>query len=173
MRAVVVTIAALALVGAWTAPGAAAGKSKRYGIEADFLEYDAARDVFKVRVDATKVSGGFGTGGVAGDPAPDSIKEGDELELAVVPEGSVLRRTVIKGAKGEGLDNSGTREGFTRAVSVIPKDRPVILSLEQNPTQADGQPDWVVRMVMIRLSPEEIRKRLQDMGIDPEELEQD
>ena len=171
MRALVAAMVAVGLALAWAAPGGAAGKSKRYGIEADFLEYDAARDVFKVRVEATKVSGGFGTGGVAGDPAPKSIRAGEEMELAVVPEGSVLRRTVIKGSKGEGLDNSGTREGFARAASVIPTDRPVVLSLEENTAKAEGKPDWVIRMVMIRLSPEEIRKRLQEMGIDPDEIE--
>jgi hypothetical protein len=166
-RRIPVLAVALAAAAVLVAPAAhAAKKSKRYGLEARLVEYDAARDVFKLEVVKTKVSGGFGTGGVAGDPAPGSIKAGATLDFQVVPEGSVLRRTVIKGSKGGGLDNSGTREGFARAVSVIPKDRPVVVSFEENP---GGGAPWIVRMVLIRLSPEEIRQRLEELGIDPDE----
>jgi hypothetical protein len=161
---------ALALAVAPGGPALAAKKPKRYGLEAKLVEYDAARDVFKMQIVKTKVSGGFGTGGVAGDPAPDAIKAGSTLEFKVVPEGSVLRRTVIKGSKGGGLDNTGTREGFERAVGVIPKDRPVVVSFEENP--GGGNPAWIVRMVLIRLSPEEIRQRLEEMGIDPDEVQE-
>ena len=149
----------------------AAAESKRFGIEGMLLEYDEARSVFKIKVTRTKVSGGFGTGGIAGKP-PTGIEKGDQLEFAVVPEGSVLRRTVIKGEKGGGLDTSGTKEGFKRAVAVIPRDREVVLSFEENVAK-QGAPPYVLKMVQIRLSPEEIAERLREAGIDPKELEDD
>jgi hypothetical protein len=148
----------------------AAAESKRFGIEGMLLEYDEARSVFKIKVTRTKVSGGFGTGGIAGKP-PSGIEKGDQLEFVVVPEGSVLRRTVIKGEKGGGLDTSGTKEGFKRAVAVIPRDREVVLSFEENAAKA-GAPPYVLKMVQIRLSPEEIADRLREAGIDPEELDE-
>jgi hypothetical protein len=148
---------------------AQAADTKRYGIEGELLEYDEARSVFKVKVTRTKVSGGFGTGGIAGE-APTGIEKGQELEFAVVPEGSVLKRTVIKGSKGGGLDTTGTKEGFRRAVSVIPRDREVVLSYEQNPA---GSPPYVLKMVQIRLSPEELAERLRELGVDPAEVEQE
>ena len=148
----------------------AAAESKRFGIEGMLLEYDEARSVFKIKVTRTKVSGGFGTGGIAGKP-PSGIEKGDQLEFAVVPEGSVLRRTVIKGEKGGGLDTSGTKEGFKRAVAVIPRDREVVLSFEESAATA-GAPAYVLKMVQIRLSPEEIADRLREAGIEPEELEE-
>src|SRR5690606_9099483 len=120
------------------------------------------RSVFKVKVTSPKVSGGYDSGGIAGKPAP-GIESGDELELAVVPEGSVLRRTVIKASKGGGLDNSGTREGFARAVAAIPRDRPVVLSFEKN---GAGEPEYVLRMVQIRMTPEEVAQRLRELGLD-------
>jgi hypothetical protein len=156
---------ALAALGLALAAPAAANKDKarRYGLEGQLVAYDAARSVFQVKVVGTSV-GGFG-GNTAGAPAPKPIKTGDVMEFAVVPEGSVLRRTVIKGSKGGGLDNTGTKEGFARAVSAIPNDRPVVISFEEN----TGAPPWVIRMVQIRLSPEEIEKRLRELGIDPAE----
>jgi hypothetical protein len=154
---------AAVLAAALSAPAGAAGKPKRYGLEGTLVAYDAARSVFQVKVVGTSV-GGFG-GNTAGAPAPKSIKAGDVLDFAVVPEGSVLRRTVIKGSKGGGLDNSGTKEGFARAVQAIPNDRPVIISFEENA----GTPAWVVRLVQIRMTPEEIEARLREIGIDPNE----
>jgi hypothetical protein len=166
LRALVLAVAcAAAAVGA-AAPSAA--ESKRFGIEGMLLEYDEARSVFKIKVTRTKVSGGFGTGGIAGKP-PSGIEKGQQLEFAVVPEGSVLKRTVIKGEKGGGLDTTGTAEGFKRAVAVIPRDREVVLSFEENAPKA-GAPPYVLKMVQIRLSPEEIAERLREAGIDPDEL---
>jgi hypothetical protein len=151
---------------------AAAAETKRFGIEGMLLEYDEARSVFKIKVTRTKVSGGFGTGGIAGKP-PSGIEKGQQLEFAVVPEGSVLRRTVIKGEKGGGLDTTGTKEGFKRAVAVIPRDREVVLSFEENAPPKEGAPPYVLKMVQIRLSPEEIAERLREAGIDPDELPQE
>ena len=165
------TLALSLLCAAFGAAIPAAAESKRFGIEGMLLEYDEARSVFKIKVTRTKVSGGFGTGGIAGKP-PTGMEKGDQLEFAVVPEGSVLRRTVIKGEKGGGLDTSGTKEGFKRAVAVIPRDREVVLSFEENVAK-QGEPPYVLKMVQIRLSPEEIAERLREAGIEPEELEDD
>jgi hypothetical protein len=136
---------------------------QRYGIEGVLVSYDEGRDVAVVRVVNTKVTGGFGTGGIAGDPAPSSVKSGSELEFQVVPEGSVLRRTIIKGQRGGGLDNSGTKEGFKRALAVVPKDRPVVISFEEN---KGGSPAYTIKLVQIRLSEEEIRARLRELGME-------
>jgi len=160
---------AFVAVGLLAAPPAfAAAEAKRFGAEGMLLGYDEAKGVFKVKITSPKVSGGFGSGGIAGKPAP-GLKSGDELELEVVPEGSVLRRTVIKASKGGGLDNSGTKEGFKRAVAAIPTDRAVVLSFETKPA---GEPKYLLKMVQIRMSPEEINKRLRELGMSPEEIEE-
>ena len=78
-------------------------KGARYGLEGRLVEYDETREVIVVKVVKTKVSGGAGTGRVAGKPAPKKIKRGSNLEFAVVSEGSVLKRTVIKNRSG-GID---------------------------------------------------------------------
>lgn len=148
-------------------PSPAAG-AKRFGAEGMLLDYDKTRNVFKIKVTSPKVTGGFGSGGIAGKPAP-GLKAGEELEFEVVPEGSVLRRTVIKASKGGGLDNSGTQEGFERAVGLIPRDRAVVLSFEEN---GKSEPKYLLKMVQIRMSPEEIQKRLRELGLDPDEFDE-
>jgi hypothetical protein len=144
-----------------TLPGfalrAAAAQPERYGMEGKILSYDPVKDVFKVKVTNAGVSGGFGTGGTAGGTPPSDVQAGSEMELLVVPEGSVLKRTVIKATSGGGLDTTGTKEGFQKALKVIPDDRSVVISFEKNPS---GTPAYVVRMVQIRLTEEEIRQRI-------------
>ena len=169
-RPISAAILAIAAVTATGAPTRAAD-TKRFGIEGKLLDYDEARSVFKIKVVQPKVSGGFGMGGVAGKP-PSGIAKGDELEFAVVPEGSVLSRTVIKGSKGGGLDNTGTKDGFKRAVAVIPRDREVVLSFEDNPKKGDGVPKYILKMVQIRLTPEEIAERLREMGVDQKDIDE-
>jgi hypothetical protein len=167
LRAALVLAAVTSLSVANPSPVRAA-EAKRFGIEGMLIDYDEAKSTFKIKVTSPKVSGGFGAGGIAGD-APSGIKAGDELEFAVVPEGSVLKRTVIKASKGGGLDNSGTKEGFKKAVGLIPKDRAVVLSFEE----PSAGPKYLLKMVQIRLSPEEIAARLREMGLDPNEVKQD
>jgi len=147
------------------APAALAAEAKRFGAEGMLLDYDEARSVFKVKITSPKVQGGFGSGGIAGKPAP-GLKSGEEVEFEVVPEGSVLRRTVIKASKGGGLDNSGTKEGFKNAVAAIPNDRAVVLSFEPR----NGEPKYLLKMVQIRMSPEEIQKRLRELGLSEDEI---
>jgi hypothetical protein len=154
---------------AWLIPGVGlAAEAKRFGAEGMLLGYDEGANTFKVKITSPKVSGGFGSGGIAGKPAP-GVKSGDELVLQVVPEGSVLKRTVIKASKGGGLDNTGTKEGFKRAVQAIPNDRPVVFSFEDN-----GKPDpkYLLKMVQIRMSPEEIQKRLRELGLPQEDIDE-
>jgi hypothetical protein len=140
---------------------AIAKKGERYGLEGRFIEYDQAKNVIKVKVVKTKVSGGAGTGAVAGGPAPKSIKRGTDIEFAVVPEGSVLKRTVIKNLDGGGLDTTGTKEGFLKALSMVPKDKNVIFSFEKAKTK--GGPEWSLRIIQLRMSEEEAEARLQKM----------
>jgi hypothetical protein len=162
----ILVLPVLALV--WPASSAWAGPAKRYGAEGMLLGYDPAKDLFKVKITSPRVQGGFGSGGIAGSPAP-GLKSGDELEFEVVPEGSVLRRTVIKASKGGGLDNSGTKDGFEKAVEAIPRDRPIVLSFEENKS---GEPKYLLKMVQIRMSPEEIQKRLREIGLSQDEIDE-
>ena len=136
----------------------AAGKTDRFGIEGKIVAYDPGADTFKIKVTNAGVSGGFGTGGTAGGAPPDDVQAGTEIVMAVVPEGSVLKRTVIKAQQGGGLDTTGTKEGFQKALKAIPDDRSVVISFEKNP---GGNPAYVVRMVQIRLTEEEIRQRIE------------
>lgn len=139
----------------------AAKEGKRYGLEGRLLEFDEARNVMKVKVVKTKVSGGAGTGRVAGMPAPKSIRRGSDIEFAVVPEGSVLRRTVIKNLDGGGLDTTGTKEGFLRALQMVPRDKNVIFSFQKSDEK--GGPTWDLRIIQLRMSEEEAEARLQKL----------
>jgi hypothetical protein len=139
----------------------AAKKGKRYGLEGRLLEFDQQRNVIKVKVVKTKVSGGAGMGRVAGKPAPKSIKRGSDIEFAVVPSGSVLKRTVIKNLNGGGLDTTGTLEGFLKALEMVPRDKNVVFSFEK--AKEKGGPDWDLRIIQLRMTEEEAEARLQKM----------
>lgn len=160
LRTVLVLLAVVALL--FPAAGAVAKKKgKRYGLEGRFVDYDESRNVVIVKVVKTKVSGGAGTGRVAGKPAPKSIKRGSDLEFAVVPEGSVLKRTVIKNRQGGGLDTSGTKEGFLKALRMVPKDKNVVFSFEKA-KKGDG-PKWDLRIIQLRMTEAEAEARLKQM----------
>jgi hypothetical protein len=164
--------AALALPAlAALAPGDAAAKpSKRFGIEGEVLGYDAAREVLKVLVLETKVAGRFASGNTVGGAAPDDVKRRTEHEFAVEPEGSVLRRTVIKAMTGGGLDTSGTPEGFQKALAKIPDDRPVVMSLEKNDARsvAKGAPKYKILMIQIQYTEDELRERFERISVEEE-----
>ena len=148
----------------------AKAKSTRYGIEGKILDYDSSKNTVKVEIKATKVSGGFGTGGVAGKKPPKKLglKRGQERDFQVQPEGSVLRRTVIKAMDGSGLDTTGTRAGFEKALAMIPSDRAVVISFEQNDKAAvgNGAPDFRIKMIQIRLTEEELRERFEAISVE-------
>lgn len=151
----------LALGLAGVAPEAEARKSKRYGIEGEFVSYDPEREVFLVKV-LSRETRRFG-GSVAGDEAPESLPVREEVEFAVKPEGSVLSRTVIKAVDGTGLDNSGTREGFERAVAAIPSDKRLVFSIEENGAAGGDTPAYRIRTVIIQLSEAELRQRFEEL----------
>jgi len=155
------SVLALLLATALAAPADAAPKGKRYGLEGTIARFDEANDVLVVNVVKTQVSGGAGTSRVAGDPAPGSVKRGEEIRFAVVPEGSVLKRTVVKSVQGGGLNNAGTRESFLAALAAIPTDRNVVFSFEKNPA---GTPEWVLKMIQIRMTEEELEARLEEIS---------
>jgi len=140
---------------------AEAGRSQRFGIEGRLVDYDPERQVFRVFV-LSREAGGFG-GSTVGGRAPDDVEEREEMEFAVQPEGSVLSRTVIKSMRGTGLDNSGTQEGFSRAVEAIPTDRPLALSIERNRGAGEGEPAYKLKTVIIRLTEAEMRQRMEEL----------
>jgi hypothetical protein len=170
MRPLRVTLVALAAVAlAFPAPGAAAKPkgAKRYGLEGEVVRFDEGRDVLVVKVVRTQVSGLPG-GNTVGGPAPDSIERLSDVEFAVEPEGSVLRRTVIKARTGGGLDNSGTRNGFRRALEAIPQGRSVIFSFEENEAAAvaKGEPAYRLRLIQIQMTEDEIRRRFEQISVE-------
>ena len=140
-----------------------AKKAKRYGIEGKFVGYDEEQQAFKILVTSREAKG-FG-GSTVGGKAPKDIEPGKERDFAVKPEGSVLSRTVIKSVKGTGVDNTGTQEGFRKAVTAIPTDRPLALSIEKNAArEADpSAPEYRIKTLVIQMTEEEIRKKLEEM----------
>jgi hypothetical protein len=147
----------LATTALLVASPARAKEEKRYGIRGVVLAYDEARGIFKVDVKSNEAPS-FG-GSTAGGKAPKDVVIGEEMEFAVKPEGTVLSRTVIKSTKGQGLDLSGTADGFKKAFELIPKDRPVVLSIEKN---AAGAPPYKIQTVFIPFSDEEIQRRIRE-----------
>lgn len=140
---------------------AAAGKGKRYGIEGKFVAYDQAAQTMKVFITSNKASG-FG-GSTVGGKAPKDVKVREERVFSVRPEGSVLSRTVIKSSKGTGLDNTGTQDGFNKAVSAIPTDRVLAFSIEKN---TGSSAEYKIKTIVLKLTDEEVRQRLEEISVD-------
>lgn len=154
----------LAVVSLALVPGVAhAKKAKRYGIEGKFLGYDEEQQIFKILVTSREAKG-FG-GSTVGGKAPKDIEPRTERDFAVEPEGSVLSRTVIKSVKGTGVDNTGTQEGFRKAVTAIPTDRTLALSVEKNAEhEADPDaPEYRIKTLVIQMTEEEIRRRMEEL----------
>ena len=159
-NALLLAVAVVATV-AFIQPALAAPKrSKRHGIEGKIVRFEEDKDVLVVNVVKTKVGGIGGSG--AGAPAPKSMKRGSEVSFAVVPEGSVLRRTVVKSIKGGGL-NKGSRESFVAALAAVPTDRNVIFSFEENPK---APPEFVLKMIQIRMTEEELEARFNEISVE-------
>jgi hypothetical protein len=158
MRTTLVAFAALALV---AAPAAAAKPGKRFGIEGEIVGYDEAARVLTVRVVETNVQGRSLSGNTVGGRAPSDIDRMQEHRFAVEPEGSVLRRTVIKDTNGTGLDKSGTPEGFRDALARIPKDRPAVMSCESTDPKlvARGAPKYKILMIQLQYTMDELIER--------------
>ena len=158
IRATALACTALALC--FAAAPAGAKEAKRYGIKGVFREYDAARGVFKIDVTANETQS-FG-GSTAGEKAPSDVEIGKPMELAVKPEGSVLSRTVIKSTQGTGLDNTGTPEGFQKAVDLIPTDRSIVFSIEKNAAASADAPKYKLQTAFIPLTDAEIARRIKE-----------
>ena len=138
-------------------------KTTRYGLEGRVVDYDEGKGLLTVKVVRTKVSGGAGTGRVAGKPAPRSIKTGSDIAFRVVAEGSVLKRTVIKNLQGGGLDTTGTKEGFQKALNMVPKDQNVVFSFEKIDKPPKDGPEYELRIIQMRMTQAEAEARLQKM----------
>jgi hypothetical protein len=165
VRGLQLLVAGIALACLALAPGPAdarRGKDKRYGIEGKFLSYDEQRQVFTVLVTSREAKG-FG-GSTVGGKAPKDVEPGKEREFAVKPEGSVLSRTVIKSVKGTGVDNTGTQEGFRKAVKAIPTDRALAISIEKNLAHErdPSAPEYLIKTLVIKMTEEEIQRRLKE-----------
>ena len=162
-------VPALALgVGLGLAAGAAEAKSKRFGIEGWIVGYDEDARVQTVKVLQTNVAGRFASGHTVGGKAPKDIKRHKETRFAVEPTGSVLRRTVVKGLTGGGLDKKGTTEGFKKALSAVPEDRPVVMSAEANDPEAvkGGAPKYKILMIQIQYTEDELRERFDRISVE-------
>jgi hypothetical protein len=145
-----------------------AKKSKRFGIEGEIMNYDESNKTITVKILATKVAGRSLSGNTVGGKAPGDIKRLKQYKFAVEPEGSVLRRTVIKGTSGGGLDPSGTPEGFKKAYSMIPKSRGIAMSLQDNDPVAvkNGAPKYKIMMIQIQLTMEELERRFNEISVE-------
>jgi len=164
------------LVALWLTAGlglaasdAEAKKSKRFGIEGAILSYDEAAKTLTVKVRETKVEGFVG-GNIVGNKAPNDIKRHKDSTFAVEPTGSVLRRTVVKGITGGGLDTEGTPEGFKKALAHIPPERIVGMSLENNDPAAvkGGAPKYKILLIQIQLTEEELRAYFDRISVEEE-----
>jgi hypothetical protein len=166
LQALTIAFAAVSLALVPGVADAKAKKSKRYGIEGKFLGYDEEQQIFKILVTSREAKG-FG-GSTVGGKAPKEIEPREEWNFAVEPEGSVLSRTVIKSVKGTGVDNSGTQEGFRKAVKAIPTDRTLALSIEKNAerqTNPDA-PEYRIKTLVIIMTEAEILKRMEELLVD-------
>lgn len=150
------------------AAGAGARQGKRFGIEGWILGYDEPAKVLKVKVLGTNVAGRFASGNTVGGKAPSDVKARSEMDFAVEPTGSVLRRTVVKAMTGGGLDVKGTPEGFKKALAAVPDDRPVVMSLEQNDPAAvkAGAPKYKILMIQIQYTEDELRERFEKISVE-------
>lgn len=147
---------------------AGAKQNKRFGIEGWVQGYDEANKVLTVKVLETNVAGRFASGNTVGGKAPSDVKRMSEMEFAVEPTGSVLRRTVVKGLTGGGLDPKGTPEGFKKALTAVPEDRPVVMSAEANdPAKVKaGAPKYKILMIQIQYTEEELRERFDKISVE-------
>ena len=66
---------------------------------------------------------------------------------------------MIKNRDGGGLDTTGTKEGFLKALAMVPKNKNVIFSFEKAKMPKAGDPEWDLRIIQIRLSEEELEAR--------------
>lgn len=160
-RARIAGVAAAAAL-LFVALSATSGPRDRYGVMGKILAYDSERKLVRVGVVETSIPQTFNA--VGGSP-PNDIRAGSSYTFAVQPEGSVLSRTVIKTRKGWAADNSGTQEGFDRAMASLPDDRLLGLSFAENPEEGDVPP-YKLMLIHIPITREEFMERLDAITVD-------
>lgn len=134
----------------------------RYGVMGRILAYDRERQLVRVRVVETSIPETFNA---VGKSPPNDIRAGGSYTFSVQPEGSVLSRTVIKTRKGWAADNSGTQEGFDRAMASLPDDRLLGLSIARNPEKGDVPP-YKLMLIHVPITREEFMERLDAITVD-------
>lgn len=143
-------------------PATSGPRGDRYGMMGRILAYDRERQLVRVKVMDTSIPETFNA---VGKRPPNDIRPGGSYTFAVQPEGSVLSRTVIKTRKGWAADNSGTQEGFDRAMASLPDDRLLGLSIAKNPEKGDV-PTYKLMLIHVPITREEFMERLDAITVD-------
>ena len=134
----------------------------RYGLMGKILEYDPEKLLVRVKVVETRIPEWANH---VGKRPPREIRSGREYVFSVTPEGSVLRRTVIRTQQGTTLDRTASREGFNRAIAALPDDR--LLGISIAPIGGgDGKPAYKVMMIQIPRTLEEVMRRFEEASVE-------
>lgn len=144
------------------AVAASAKPPERYGLMGKILDYDPEKLLVRVKVVETRIPEWANH---VGKRPPREIRAGREYTFSVTPEGSVLRRTVIRTQKGTTLDRTASREGFNRAIAALPDDR--LLGISLTPVDGgDGEPSYKVMMIQIPRTLEEAMRRFEEVSVE-------
>ena len=135
---------------------------ERYGVMGKILEYDPEKLLVRVKVVETRIPEWANH---VGKRPPREIRAGREYEFSVTPEGSVLRRTVIRTQGGTTLDRTASRDGFNRAIAALPDDRLLGISIAPI-VGAEGEPAYKVMMIQIPRTLEEAMRRLEEISVE-------
>jgi len=155
------TLPVLAVALLLGAAATAAGGKDRYGLMGRIESYDPEQQTVTVRVVETSIPEWANH---VGKRPPREIRPGSLHVFSVEPEGSVLRRTVIRTPSGSALDNSATREGFVRAMQALPDDR--LLGISLTPNGKGSEPAYKVMMIQIPRTLEEVMQRLDEVSVE-------
>lgn len=140
---------------------------ERYGLMGKVLGYDAEAQTIEVKVMETSIPEWANH---VGKRPPREIRSGGTYVFAVEPEGSVLRRTVIRTQGGSALDRTATKEGFVRAIGALPDDRLLGISLSplerEGEGEGEGEPAYKVMMIQIPRTLEEVMRRLDEVSVE-------
>lgn len=124
------------------APKAAGAPNSHFAVEGRLLAYEAAHVQLRVRVtetDPRRFQHLTKQSAMKRNPLPDGVAVDSELDVRVTPAGNVMERTVIQSSNGQGLETTGSADGFQDAIEGLGADRSVLLELETR--AGDGDPD--------------------------------
>jgi hypothetical protein len=124
------------------APKAADAPNSHFAVEGRLLAYEAAHVQLRVRVtetDPRRFQHLTIQSAMKRNPLPDGVAVDSELDVRVTPAGNVMERTVIQSSNGQGLETTGSADGFQDAIEGLGADRSVLLELETR--AGDGDPD--------------------------------